>query len=282
MKSAYVLIVALALCAGVFAQSTPEWRSWNQPVEPFRIVGNIYYVGASDIAVFLIASPQGHVLLDGGFKETAPQVIANIRKLGFKVEDVKYILNSHAHFDHAAGIAELKRATNAQFVASKEDGALMARGGKGDFQFGDRFQFPPVKPDRIIEDGDTVSVGSTVMTARITPGHTKGCTTWTTQIEASGHRYNVVFVCSTSAPDYKLLSNQKYPNIVSDYRTTFARLKSFPCDVFLGSHGRFFDLASKRAAMKRNPASNPFVNSQDYRNYLSRSEAEFENELKRQ
>ncbi len=282
MKFARLLVAVVALCAGVFGQSTPEWRSWNQPVQPFRIIGNIYYVGASDITVFLITSPQGHILLDGGFQETAPQVEANIRKLGFKIQDVKYILNSQAHFDHAAGISELKRLSHAQFVASQEDGALVARGGKDDFQFGDRFQFPPVQPDRIIADDETVTVGSASMTARITPGHTKGCTTWTTQAEENGKRYNVVFVCSTSAPGYKLSNNEKYPNIVSDYRTTFARLNTLPCDVFLGSHGQFFDLNRKRAALKQNPASNPFVNSQDYRNYLARSEAEFENELKRQ
>ena len=282
MKPVFSSVVFLALCAAAFGQSTPEWRSWNQPVEPFRIIGNIYYVGASDIAVFLIASPQGHILLDGGFVETVPQIRANIRKLGFKVEDVKYLLNSQAHFDHAAGLAELKRLTHAQFIASKEDGALIARGGKGDFQFGDKYQFPPVQPDRIIADGESVSLGQTVMTARVTPGHTKGCTTWTTQVEENGRRYDVVFLCSTSAPGYKLVNNANYPNIVQDYRATFARLKTFPCDVFLGPHAQFFDLAEKRAALNRNPASNPFVNPQELRRYLARSEAEFENELQRQ
>ncbi len=282
MKSLCWLLVIVGFCTGAIAQSTPEWRSWNQPVEPFRIIGNIYYVGASDIAVYLITSPQGHIVLDGGFQETAPQVEANIRKLGFKVEDVKYLLNSQAHFDHAAGLAELKQATHAQFVASKEDGALIARGGKGDFQFGDKYQFPPVQPDRIIADGETVSLGPTTMTARITPGHTKGCTTWTMPVEENGHRYDVVFFCSTSAPGYKLVHNEKYPGIVQDYRATFKRLKTLPCDVFLGAHAQFFNLQGKQAAMKRHSASNPFVDPQEFRDYLTRSEAEFENELKRQ
>lgn len=282
MKSISIVIAALLLCATCFAQADPTYHPWNQPVEPFRIVGNIYYVGASDITSFLITSPKGHILLDGGFEETAPQIRDNIRKLGFKVEDVKYLLNSQAHFDHAAGLAELKRLTGAKFVASKEDGALLARGGKGDFNFGDTAQFPPIRPDQIVNDGDTVSVASAVMTARITPGHTKGCTTWTTQAEENGHRYDVVFVCSTAAPGYKLVNNAKYPNIVEDYRHTFARLKTFSCDVLLGAHGQLFGLNEKRAALKTHPASNPFVKPQDYRDYLARSEAEFENQLKRQ
>jgi metallo-beta-lactamase class B len=282
MKSVSIVITVLLLASICFAQSDPTYRSWNQPVEPFRIVGNIYYVGASDITSFLITSPKGHILLDGGFEETVPQIRDNIRKLGFKVEDVKFLLSSHGHFDHAAGLAELKRLTGAKFVVSKEDGALIARGGKGDPNFGDTAQFPPTRSDRTINDGETVTVGGAIMTARITPGHTPGCTTWTTQAEENGHGYDVVFVCSTSAPGYKLVNNLNYPRIVEDYRHTFARLKDLPCDVMLGAHGRFFDLSGKRAALKRNPASNPFVNPQDYRDYLARSEAEFENELKQQ
>ena len=251
-------------------------------MEPFRIIGNIYYVGASDITSYLITSPKGHILLDGGLVETAPQIRDNIRKLGFKVEDVKILINSHSHYDHAAGLAELKKATGARLVASKEDGAQIARGGKGDRMWGDKYPFPAAKPDRTINDGDTVAVGEAVMTARITPGHTKGCTTWTMKATEGGHTYDVVFVCSTSAPEYKLVNNPNYPDIVQDYRSTFARLKTFPCDVMLGSHGQFFHLTEKRAALKTNPASNPFVKPQDYRDYLERSEAAFENELKQQ
>jgi metallo-beta-lactamase class B len=282
MKSVSLAFATLLLCVASLAQSDPQYRAWNQPVEPFRVVGNIYYVGASDIAVFLITSPKGHILLDGGFVETAPQIRDNIRKLGFKVEDVKFLLNSQAHFDHAAGLAELKRITGAKFVASKEDGALIARGGKGDFMWGNKMQFPPTQPERIINDSETVEIGGATMVAHITPGHTKGCTTWTTQVEEGGHRYDVVFICSTSAPGYKLVNNAKYPNIVEDYRQTFARLKTFPCDIMLGPHGSFFGLTEKRAALKNNPASNPFVNPREYRDYLTRSKAEFESELKQQ
>jgi metallo-beta-lactamase class B len=282
MKSVVYLFATLLVSIATCAQADPVNRSWNQPVEPFRIVGNIFYVGASDITAFLITSPEGHILLDGGFVETAPQIRDNIRKLGFKVEDVKYLLNSQAHFDHAGGLAELKRITSAKLIASKEDGALIARGGRDDFAWGDKYQYPSVQPDKIIDDGATVSVGGAVMTAHITPGHTKGCTTWTTQAEEDGHRYDVVFVCSTSVPGYKLVKSPKYPNIVEDYRRTFAVLKRLPCDVLLAAHGSMFNLSQKRATLERNPAVNPFVSRQDYRDYLARSEAEFDNELKRQ
>ena len=281
MKSVVLLFTLLsAVCS--FGQSDPTWRSWNQPVQPFRIVGNIYYVGASDITSYLITTPQGHILLDGGFVETAPMIRENIRKLGFKPEDVKYLLNSHGHSDHAGGLAQLKQWTGAQFVVSREDGALIARGGHGDFAWGDKFTFPPLQPDRVVADGDTVSIGDAVMTAHLTPGHTKGCTTWTTDAEQDGHLYHVVFLCSVSAPGYKLVNNVKYPNIVEDYRKTFAYLNTLPCDVFLSSHGSVFGLTEKLAAMKKDPKHNPFVDSREYYQYLEQAQRDFEAELKTQ
>ncbi len=282
MKIVRISFLLLLSSLSVFAQSDPTWRSWNQPVEPFRIVGNIYYVGASDITSFLITNPKGHILLDGGFVETAPQIRDNIRKLGFKLEDVKYLLSSHAHSDHAGGLAELKRLSGAKFLASKEDGELIAHGGKGDFTWGDTNPFPPAQPDGILSDGEKVELGGNVMTAHITPGHTKGCTTWTTQATEGGHPYNVVFLCSTSAPGYKLVNNPNYPQIVQDYRKTFRALKALPCDVFLGTHGSFFHLTEKRKALKMHPTISPFINAEDYPKYLSQSEADFEAELKRQ
>lgn len=281
MKSVFFVVSLLsAICA--FGQSDPTWRSWNQPIEPFRIIGNIYYVGASEVTSYLITTPRGHILLDGGFVETAPMIRDNIRKLGFNPEDVKFLLNSHAHFDHAAGLAQLKQWTGAQFVASREDGALMARGGRGDFAWGDKLAFPQLRPDRIVADGETVSIGDTSMTAHLTPGHTKGCTTWTTDVEENGHHYHAVFLCSTSVPGYKLVHNANYPNIVEDYRRTFAYLKSLPCEVFLASHGSFFHLSDKLAALKTDPKQTPFINADEFRVFVDRSEQEFEAELKKQ
>jgi len=281
MKS-ILCVVTLLFSVCLFGQTNPEWRSWNQPVEPFRIVGNIYYVGASDVTSFLITSPQGHILLDGGFVETAPMIRDNIRKLGFKTEDVKYLINSHAHFDHAAGLAQVKKWTGANFVASREDGALIARGGRGDFAWGDKFVFPAVHPDRTIGDGETLSVAGVTMTAHLTPGHTKGCTTWTTEAEENGHRYRVVFFCSASVPGYKLVNNADYPTIVEDYRHSFDYLKTLPADVFLAPHGSFFHLIQKRAAMKANPKHNPFIVTGEFHAFLEQAQSEFEAELKKQ
>ena len=149
-------------------------RAMNQPVKPYRVIGNIYYVGASDVSSFLITTPNGHILLDSGFIETVPQIKQNMAQLGFRLEDIKILLNSHAHYDHAGGLAELKRLTGAKLMTSEGDVPLLAAGGKGDPNFGDRFLFEPVKPDRVLRDGDKVELGGVTMIARLTPGHTKG------------------------------------------------------------------------------------------------------------
>jgi metallo-beta-lactamase class B len=214
---------ALLLLLAISAQP----RSWAEPREPFHVVGDIYSVGSAEVTSFLIASPKGHVLIDGGFVETAPQIIRNIDKLGFKLEDVKVLLSSHAHFDHAGGLAELKRRTGAQIVASRADGEALARGGKGDPQFGDSIPFAPVYADRIVQDGGVVRVGPIELVAHVTPGHTQGCTTWTTVQREDDRAVHVVFVCSVSVPDeYHLLNNPRYPRAVEDYERSFRILRS--------------------------------------------------------
>jgi metallo-beta-lactamase class B len=166
-----------------FSQHKAEEPDWNQSVEPFRIAGNIYYVGAYDVTSYLIATPKGHILIDSGLPETVPQIKASIAKLGFKLEDVKIILNSHAHYDHAGGIAELKRLTKATFFTSEKDSALLARGGLDDPNYGDRFPFEPVRADKILKDGQKVKLGGSALKANFTPGHTPGCTTWTASVK---------------------------------------------------------------------------------------------------
>jgi metallo-beta-lactamase class B len=279
MKTA-VVVVCLLYSLVSFGQADATWRSWNEPVEPFRILGNVYYVGAREVSSFLITSPEGHILLDGGFVETAAIIRDNIRKLGFKPEDVKYLVSSHAHFDHAGGLAQLKEWTGAKFVVSREDAVLMQRGGHGDFAFGEKFVFPAVAPDRILADRDVISVGRARMVAHLTPGHTKGCTTWTSEVEENGRSYHVVFLCSTSVPGYRLIHNAGYPNIVEDYRSTFALVKTLPCDVFLAPHGSMFGLTEKMAARKA--GSNPFIDSGELRAFVEQSEREFEEELRKQ
>jgi metallo-beta-lactamase class B len=261
------LIFALLFASSLFAQSDPVSRSWNQPVEPFRIAGNLYYVGATDIASYLITTPKGHIVLDGGFVETAPMILANIRKLGFDPKDVRILLNSHAHYDHVGGLAELKRATGATFYASRRDLPQLARGGTDDPQFGNKYPFPPIMADRIVDDGTRVSLGGVTMVAHMTPGHTPGCTTWTTRV---GKR-DVVFVGSSSVPsEYRLKNNPRYPNAIEDYRANFRTLKSLECDIFLASHGNFFGLAEMIAKKK------PFAGEQEYREFVAASEKRFE------
>jgi metallo-beta-lactamase class B len=265
-----------------FTQISEEERSWNQPVEPFKIAGNIYYVGASDITSYLITTPKGHILIDSGFLETVSQIRQNVAKLGFKFEDIKILLNSHAHYDHAGGLAELKRLTKAKLLLSEADSGLMARGGKDDPNFGDRFPFEPAPVDETFRDGKTVKLGGATLTANITAGHTKGCTTWTTTASEDRRKYNVIFVCSTSAPGYKLIKNAAYHEIVSDYERTFARLKKMKVDIFLGSHGAIFGLEAKASALRTRPAANPFIDPAGYREYLQTSEANFLKLLKSQ
>jgi len=265
------------------SQATEQDRARNQPVAPFRILGNLYYVGASDITSFLIVTPKGNILLDAGFVQTALQIQANVKTLGFRMEDTKFLLNSQAHYDHTGGLAQLKKLTGAQMVASEEDALMLEAGGHGDSYFGDKYVFQPVHVDRRLKNGDTVSLGGTAMTAEITPGHTKGCTTWTMTVEEAGKSYHVVFVCSTSVlSEIRLIDNAQYPGIERDYEYTFRRLRQLPCDIFLGAHGNFFDLLGKNERLRRGDKPNPFIDPEGYKKYLDSSEAAFQKELRAQ
>ena len=270
-----ILAILLLLSASVFAQLSETEQAWNRPVEPFRIAGNVYYVGAADLSSYLITSPKGHILLDSGMLETVPQIKANIAKLGFKLEDVKALIISHAHYDHVAGIAELKRLTKAKLYVSEEDAGLLARGGKGDPNFGDRFPFEPATADRTFKDGWDLELGGTTMTAMVTPGHTKGCTTWTTTANEGGRKLNAIFVCSVTAPGYTLIGNKEHPQIVSDYENTFRRLKTMKVDLFFSSHASAFKMAEKLESRKANPNVNPFIDPKGYLEMLERTEAQF-------
>ncbi len=271
------LAIALAFPAFARAQANDLSRNMNQPVPPFHIIGNIYYVGASDITSYLIVTSSGDILLDGGFVETAPQIEANIKTLGYKLADVKILISSHEHLDHAGGFAELKHSTGAHLVAMAEEVPTLTSGKS----------FPAVTPDRVIHDGDTVSLGGVTMTAHLTPGHTRGCTTWSMVTRDNGKPYNVVFVGSASVlPNYKLTDRPNapatYPGIQADYEKTFRVLKSLPCDVFLAAHGSFYSLKQKREAMEKHPAVNPFIDPAGYQAYITRAEAAFRTELQRE
>jgi metallo-beta-lactamase class B len=276
------LTLLLFLPATANPQADPTSRSWNQPVKPYRIIGNIWYVGASGVTSFLITTSNGHILLDGGLAETAPLIKQNVEHLGFKLTDIKILLNSHAHYDHAGGLAELKELTGAKLMATEADSALLARGGKDDFQWGDQYVYKPVKVDRGLRDGDQVELGEVRLIARLTPGHTKGSTTWTMKVNEEGKRYDVVFATSVSTPGYTLVNNEKYPSIVDDYRRTFQILKSLPCDVFLGPHAEFFSMKEKAQRLEQGAKPNPFIDPAGYREYVANGEKGFQKTLEAQ
>ncbi|MGA9773374.1 MAG: subclass B3 metallo-beta-lactamase [Blastocatellia bacterium] len=275
-------VVLLVLPSIAKAQADETSRLWNRPVEPFRIIGNVYYVGATEVSSFLITTPKGHILLDSGFAETVPLIQANFKKLGFKIEDVKILINSHAHYDHAGGLADLKELTGAKLMTTEADAVLLASGGKGDFRWGDSLSYKPVKADRLLRDNDRVELGGITLTARLTPGHTKGSTTWMMQVEEAGRKFDVIFAGSISAPGYKLIDEPNYPGIIGDYDYTFQLLKSLHCDVFLGPHGSFFSLLDKAARLKQGEKNNPFIDPKGYRDFIEGSEKAFREQLEKQ
>jgi metallo-beta-lactamase class B len=203
-------------------------------------------------------------------------ILANIKKLGYRPHDVRMLLNTHAHYDHAGGLSMLQKATGAPLMASKPEAPLLQRGGRDDPQFGDRFLYPPVTPKFLIGDGDIFGLGGMQFVPRITPGHTKGCTTWTFRVRDGARTFDVVIVGSSSVPEgYRLAGNPKYPDAIADYEKTFRTLRSLRCDIFLGAHGNFFDLAAKIEKMKKG-VPHPFVDHEGYRQYIDASQQRFE------
>ena len=248
----------------------------NRPFPPVHVAGNIYHVGAADLAVFLITTPAGHILLDSGFEETVPLIRTNIHRLGFKLEDVKILLASHAHMDHVSGHAEIRRLTGAKVMAMEMDADVLAAGGKGDFRWEKEAGWAPVPVDRVLKDGDTVTLGGTCLMARLTPGHSKGSTTWTTAVEEGGRTWQVVFAGSPNINDgVVLVNNPKYPSIAADYERTFRVLKSLPCDIFLTGHGTGFGLEEKARRVTANSGRNPFIDPEGYRGFIERAERTF-------
>jgi len=270
-----ILVLAANAFSPIAAQAQSEdWRvAWNRPVEPFRVVGNVYYVGVANVTSILIATPEGHILLDGGFPESAPPIAAAIAKLGFRIEDVKVLLSSHAHADHAGGLAELKRLSGARLYAGAADVPSLAAGGKGDFRWGDSLPFPPVVADVAVEDGATVELGGVTLVAHHTPGHTRGNLTWTLRVQDGGRMLDVVIAGSMSAPGYKLAgAGESYPGIAADFAKSLAMLKALPCDVYLTLHGHEFGLNAKRERLAAGAMENPFADPAGYRDWLARAE----------
>lgn len=284
MKNIFLVIFYLLISLQIFAQPNENDRAMNKAVEPFKIIGNIYYVGASDVTSYLIVTPQGHILIDSGFNETVPQIKANIAKLGFKLEDVKILLINHAHYDHCGGLAELKRLTGARLYASPPDASVLEDGGKSDFRFGGdpAFSFTPVKVDEILKNGQKIELGETTLTTYFTFGHTKGATSWTMDVSENGKSYKVAFVTSLTTLDYTLAGNPKYPQVAADFENTFKTLKAIKADVLLSSHGVFFDLLGKAEKVRNGTSPNPFIDPNGYQRLIKRMEKSFQDKLRKE
>lgn len=255
--------------------------SWTAPQKPFRIHGDTWYVGPRGIGVFLVTAPTGDVLIDGGAPGDAPLIEANIRSLGIDLHHIKWILNSHAHFDHAGGIAQLAYDTGAQVIAGAADAALLERGGRDDPEYGDRFPFPPVQVARTVADGERLHLGDLVLTAHATPGHTKGNTTWTWMSCEVARCLHIVDIGSLSAPGYTLVGNRNYRDIDEDFGRSFAMVATLPCDIALGPHPEMVNLWA-RVAKRRRGDANALVDPALCRTYASESRASFAAELAKQ
>ncbi len=253
---------------------------WNERLAPFTIIGNVHFVGTRGLSVFLVTTPKGHILIDGALAQSVPQILENIRALGFDPRDIKYLLNTHAHFDHAAGLAGVQRASGAMLVASAADRPYLEAGAVDHGPTSDT-PFPPVRVDQVIGDGDTVALGGTTLTANLTPGHSPGCTSWTLVAKDSkGNPRNVFLHCSASLGG-QLLVPEAYPGMVAAYRATFAKVRTMKADVFLANHDIFFDLHAKRARQQAGEAD-AFVDPSELQRFNAQSEQGFAKALAEQ
>lgn len=282
----WVLILPAMLLLAMRPVGAEDDPSWTTPITPFRIAGNLYYVGSEGLASYLLVTPQGNILINSNLVTSVPQIRSSVEQLGFRFTDIRILLISHAHWDHDAGSAEVKRETGAQYFVMDGDVSVVESGGKADFQYPENL-YPATKVDRVLHDGDEVRLGGTVLVAHKTPGHTRGCTTWSFQISEQGRALNVVIVGSWYVnPGYRLVDRPgqpaSYPGIAADFQRTFDVLKKLPCDVFLGAHGDYFDMLEK--LRRRTPSSSVtiWIDPDGYRAELAKEEKEFQAELARQ
>jgi len=283
MKRTLIICAIALVLISTAASNTQAQHSngfdWNQPFKPFRIIGNIYYVGTNDLACYLITSPSGHILLDAGEEKSPPIVKTNIATLGFKLNDIKIIITSHAHFDHVGGLAEMKAATGAQVFASTADAVVLESGGTKSFF--PLSPFKPVKVDRTLKDGEVVELGGNRMKAHLTPGHTEGNTAWTTTVTVNDKTLDVVFTSSMSInPGVHMVNFKPWPGIADAYAESFKTLRGIHCDVFLGPHASFFDIDTKVALLSSNPKNNPFIDSAGYTKFLDNLEKAYKEQIK--
>jgi metallo-beta-lactamase class B len=251
---------------------------WNRRAEPFRIAGNIYFVGTTELAIFLIQTPAGHILLDSGFEKTVPLIQQSVEQLGFQFKDVRILLSSHAHLDHVGGHARVRALTGARIYESAPDAGLIRSGGGGPLALD--MTWAPAVVDHVFADGEKVELGGTELVAHLTPGHTPGATTWTMTVTEAGQRLNVVFFSSSTLFDeMPLAHNREYPQIAQDFERSYAFWKSVPCDIFLAPHGHFFQLNEKRDRLARGETPNPFIDRAGWRRLIQDQESNFRQRL---
>jgi len=275
-------VAALLLCA--LSAVGQGLAVWTEPFPPHKIAGNLYYVGSKDLASFLVTTPEGHILINSSLEQSVPLIRDSVEKLGFKFTDIKILLISHAHWDHCAGSAAVKKLTGARYLVMDGDAATVESGGATKARVGksEYTQFPPAKVDQILKDGDKVKLGGSVLTAHLTPGHTKGCTTWTMQVMEEGKPLQAVIIGSPNVnPGYILVNNATYPEIATDFERTFRVLAGLPVDLFLGSHGKFYGLPDKFGRLKPGGA-NPFIDPEGYHSYVAEREQAFRTEWEKQ
>jgi acetyl esterase/lipase len=273
-----MLLTTLALAVATIGQGPADWY---EPFPAHKVIGNVYYVGSKDLATYLITTPEGHILINSGFERTVPLIQKSVESLGFKMTDVKILLASHAHSDHVAGLAQLQKLTGAMVYVMRGDDQVIASGGKGQYLY-TTSSWDPCKVDRVLEDRSEVKLGGVTLVARLTPGHTRGCTTWTWRVEDGGKNYDVVVIGSPNVnPGYQLVNNKDYPEIAADFARTFEVLKSLPCDVFLGAHGGYYGMVERYELLKKGQA-NAFVNPEGYKEYVAQKDRSFRKTLAEQ
>ena len=264
------LLFVLVTASAQTKQAKQGKTDWNAPFPAHKVIGNVYFVGSAELASFLITTPQGHILINSDFEATVPVIRASVEKLGFKFTDIKILLGSHAHGDHMEGDALVKELSGARVMAMEQDVPWLRKMTPGN---------KPHPIDKILKDGEQVTLGGTTLTAHLTAGHTPGCTTWTTKVDENGKSYNVLIVCSVGVnPGTVLVNNKDYPSIADDYARSFKVLRTIPVDVFLGAHGSFYGLQAKYAQLGKGGA-NPFIDPAGFKAYLDDKEKAFNTEL---
>jgi metallo-beta-lactamase class B len=297
---ALLIALALVFSGQVFAQALPpnlptkeqlandnnlfialakKALKWEEPAEPVRIAGPIYFVGTKGLGVFLFTTSEGHILMNTGLPSSGPMIVESIRKLGFRPEDIKIMINGHAHIDHAGAFGFLKQQFGAQLAVMKDNVAAMESGDKDDFKYANDFVYPGVKVDRILRDGDTVKMGDVLLTAYHTPGHTRGATTWVANIVVDGKPYVVAFPDGAGFnPGYRLVKNPSYPGINDDFRNTHHVLEMLKPDIWLAQHNEYYDLEEKRQRAQTEGVK-AWIDHEGYRRWVAGKKRDFEDEI---